>query len=92
MKGLDHRLDDDFNRLQKFEKERVKIRGNTMTVTANNGTAQSADADYISFVEELYKSVSHPDTFEDAESMYDEILHIFDSLQKFMKERKEVPR
>ena len=63
-----------------------------MTVTANNGTAQSADADYISFIEGLYKSVSHPDTFEDAESMYDEILHIFDSLQKFMKERKEVTR
>ena len=25
MKGLDHRLTDDFNRLQKFEKERVKM-------------------------------------------------------------------
>ena len=63
-----------------------------MTVTANNGTAQSADADYISFIEGLYTSVPKPEEFSDAETMLDELIRIYDSLQKFMKERKEVTR
>ena len=59
-----------------------------MTVTANNGTAQSADADYISFIEGLYASVPNPEEFSDAETMLDELIRIYDALHKFMKEKR----
>ena len=59
-----------------------------MTVTANNGAAQSADADYISFIEGLYASVPNPEEFSDAETMLDELIRIYDSLHKFMDDKK----
>ena len=65
-----------------------------MAVTIKGSTAPNIDddlqlyADYVSIVEELYKSIPHPGEFSDAETMHDEITRIYDSLHKFMGQIK----
>ena len=67
-----------------------------MTVIIKGSTTPKIDddlqlySDYVSIVEELYKSIPHPDEFSDAETMLDELIRIYDSLHKFMDDKKEV--
>ena len=63
----------------------VIIKGST---TPSVGVENGLSCQYVSFVEELHKSVPHPDEFSDAETMHDELIRIYDSLHKFMEERK----
>ena len=67
-----------------------------MAVIIKGSTAPKIDddlqlyADYVSIVEELYKSVPNPNEFSDAETMLDEITRIYDSLHKFMDQIKAI--
>ena len=62
MKGLDHRLDDDFNRLQKFEKERIQMLADANCRSLDVDGSQAAKFNAMTVddkLNELYKMIKY---------------------------------